>query len=190
MKRSLAVVFVAALTLPACATVPGFVGGPTFPLDRGLASHARIGSISVEATPDVIERFAQSQGDYQPVDRTEPRWQVDTLDEMEFANAISEGVEARTADCATGSRPLTARILIDDIRYDERLSSLIDAKGRDEISGIVELVDASTTPETVVGRHALTASVNSGGFLTRILTDRIDAMAEGFGQALCDDAFG
>lgn len=165
--------------------------GPPVSLAPELKGRVRIDTIEVSGTPRVIDRFAQSQSDYEPPkDSTEPDWQVDAMAELEFSNAIRMAMEDPLRRCARGGKSLTARVLIDGLDYDERLSSLWDGKGSDRIGGVVELIDRSVQPEQIVARVRLATANRSGGLLTRILTDRIDAMGEALGEALCAEAFG
>jgi len=182
----------AGLLMTGCAhsSPPVQLAGPIVPLASDLKTQVRIDRIEVGGTPRVIERFARSQSDYEPPqDRTDPLWRVDTMDELEFSNAVEAAMEDPLKRCARGARPLTARVLIDGLEYDDRFASLWDGKGSDRIGGVVELVDRAVEPEQIVARVRILTSTSSGALLARLLTDRIDAIGEAFGDALCEQTF-
>jgi|GEM_PF-3929403 len=192
MRRSILLAMTVLLTA-GCASYnppPVQLSGPGVPLASALKGQVRIDRIEVGGTPGIIERFAQSQSDYEPPRYgTEPLWRVDPMDELAFSNAMEAAMEYPLKRCATGGKPLTARVLIDGLEYDDRFSSLWDGKGSDRVGGVVELVDRSVEPEQIVARVRILTSTSSGALLARLLTDRIDAIGEAFGDALCAEVF-
>ncbi|RZJ18373.1 MAG: hypothetical protein EON91_05680 [Brevundimonas sp.] len=182
---------VASLALTGCAMTPTprVQGGQPFALPPAEADQFRIGAIHVEAAPRVRDRYAQSRnltpepGETFTYDEKSQEADYDFRTDFEFE------VRQELKRCATGSRPLNAVILVDNLVYDDRLRSLVDGKGYDVVGGVVELTDPAQG-DRIVARYRIEAGTNSGGLLTRILGDRLDAMAEEFGRALCMEAFG
>lgn len=188
--RAVLGVCAASAMLAACAMspVPRVAGGPPMAFSPDLLDRVSIGRIDAEGVTEVIERYAQTQGDYAAGDRTDPAWNLDPLSDLNFRMAIESEVGEELRLCATGDRRLDARILIDQLTYDDRLRSLVDGRGLDWIGGVVEFVEPDS--DVVVARYEIEAGTNSGGLLTRIVSDRTDAAAEEFGRALCHEAFG
>jgi len=191
--KSVAYAAVAACLLSACAswTPPPFQGGEPLRLSPAEAAGATVRSIHVTAEPDVVDKVASSRdADYRRTSQTgEPNSQAVMMAEMSLSNDVGAEIHNELRRCATGARPLNAVVRLDDLRWDERLSSLADAKGFDALQGEVELVDPALG-NAVVGRYRIEVATNSGGLLTRILSDRTETLAEEFGRALCMEAFG
>lgn len=173
-----------------CAVTPPptVLGGPPLPLPETEVGQVRIDRIFAQGRPVVVDRFAEARGQERG-DPTYPAWRPDAMADLEFRGALESEVGQELDRCATGGRALEARILIDEIAYDDRLTSLGDARGFDAMGGVVELTDPAQG-NAVVARYDVRIATNSGGLLTRILSDRFDAMAEEFGRALCLQAFG
>jgi hypothetical protein len=180
----------AAAALSACATLPPLVeGGPPFDLPPSLVDEAGIAAIRVEGAPWVLDRYAETRGDHDiHADRTDPTYRRDPLSDLNFEDDVGTEIGEELRRCADGPRLLEARVLIADLIYDDRLRSLVDGRGADLIGGVVELADPATGE--IVGRYEVRAGTNSGGLLTRIVTDRTSNLAEEFGRALCMQAFG
>lgn len=191
MRRLLPAMFVLATTLSACTAVDALRvrGGPAMALAPADVDQVRIDLIFVEGTSRVIDQFQSYRGeDPSLVELQEGASRRAPFIESDFSLTFESELRHELKRCATGTRPLHAVVLIDEFRMDERLRSLIDAKGFDTVSGVVEFVDPAT--DTVVGRYRIRAGTNSGGLLSRIVGDRADNAAEEFGRALCMEAFG
>lgn len=184
-------VMAAALALAGCAMTPTprVQGGAPFALTPADIGQVHIWAIHVEAAPHVQRRYAESRdmapqpGESFPYDEKSREADSDFRTDFEFE------LRQELKLCATGPRRLDAVILVDNLVYDDRLRSLVDGKGHDLVGGVVELTDPALNNQ-VVARYRIEAGTNSGGLLTRILGDRLDAMAEEFGRALCMEAFG
>ncbi len=191
MRRLIALT-TAAATLCACATtVPPHVrGGPPLALTPADADQLRVEAIHVEGTPRVLDGFQSYRGEdptfEERQDPSRPRHAP--FIESDFSQTVEWELRDELKLCATGARPVTAVVLIDELRMDERLRSLVDARGYDTIGGVVEFVDPVT--DTVIARYRIRAATNSGNLLTRIVGDRAMNAAEEFGRALCMEVFG
>lgn len=185
-------VVVAAVILSACTTTvsPRVRGGPPVALTQADADQLRVEMIHVEATSRVLDRFQSYRGaDPTFEERQDPtHTHRDPFIEGDFAGTVEWELRDELKLCATGARPVTAVVLIDEFRMDDRLRSLVDSKGYDTISGVVEFVDPVT--DTVIARYRIRAGTNSGNLLTRIVGDRAMNAAEEFARTLCMEAFG
>lgn len=191
MRKTSAAGILAALVVSACAAtpVPHVRGGAPFALDSARIDQVRIDRIDVEAAPAVLDRFASYRGqDDVFEDRTDPAWSRDPFTSFDFSSTVETELREELSGCAAGPRPLNAVVLIDELRLDERLRSLADGRGFDVMIGTVELVDPASG--AIVARYRIQSGTNSGGLLTRILSDRAANAAEEFGRALCMEAFG
>jgi len=192
MRRFIPLLVLAAATLSACATTvaPRVRGGPPIALAQVDADQLRVETIHVEGTSRVLDRYQSYRGKdptfEERQDPTHPH--RDPFIESDFAGTVEWELSDELKLCATGERPVTAVVLIDEFHMDERLRSLVDSKGYDTISGVVEFVDPVT--DTVIARYRIRAGTNSGNLLTRVLGDRMMNAAEEFGRALCMEAFG
>lgn len=192
MRRFIPLLLMVAATLSACATTltPRVRGGPPLALAPAEADQIRIDMIHVEATSRVLDRFQSYRGEDPTLEelREGPQPHRAAFIESDFSQTFAGEMKEELDLCATGARPLNAVVLIDEFRLDERFRSLADGKGFDTVSGVVELVDPVS--DTVVARYRIRAGTNSGGLLTRLISDRADNAAEEFGRALCMEAFG
>lgn len=184
-------ILVTSLAISGCAMTPTprVQGGEPFALTAADISQVHIGAIHVEAAPRVQNRYAQSRDMAPQPDEPFPYDEKSREADYDFRTDFEFEVRQELKRCATGPRPLNAVILVDNLVYDDRLRSLVDGKGYDMVGGVVELTDPAQG-DRIVARYRIEAGTNSGGLLTRILGDRLDAMAEEFGRALCMEAFG
>ncbi|MCR5879145.1 hypothetical protein [Phenylobacterium sp. J367] len=166
------------------------IGGPDLRLPPDLAAGARVVRLDIEAPWPVVDRYAQTLGrETLPAGEPVVYGPDRSSDEQALEWAVSAEIEPELSRCAAGARPLEARIRIDALTYDDRFASLWDGRGRDRIEGLVEFADPAAGG-AIVGRYRIVAETPSGKALTRIVSDRTDALAEAFGRRLCLEAFG
>lgn len=192
MRHVLPALILTAAALAACTTTvsPRVRGGPPVALTPAQADQIHIDAIHVEGTQYVLDRFQSYRGEDPTFEERQDPLHSHRAPfiESDFAQTFEWELRDELKLCATGARPVTAVVLIDEFRMDERLRSLVDARGFDTVSGVVELIDPAT--DAVVARYRIRAGTNSGGLLSRIVGDRAGNAAEEFGRALCMEAFG
>lgn len=181
MKTILSTLAVA-LALSGCTAPIAVQSGPLTPLSSAQAASVRIVTVEVSGAPSVLDRYAQTKADYGV-------YRPDSTLESEFSASVSSEVGHELRLCATGDRALGARVLIDALAYDGDVSSLWNGAGADAIAGVVELYDPAA-PAEVLARYRVRASSNSGNAVVRMVSDRLDGLAEAFGRSLCMEAFG
>ena len=162
MKSLFAAAAVAAL-LATAACAPVIEGGPPIELPPGLQETAQVGSITMSS---------------------------DWLNaEEDFSETLSDEVHEELRLCMHGTAPIDVRIHIEDLGRAGRLDSLLNGDGVHTLTGTVEFVDPSRD-NLVVGRFPVSVATSAQGRLGGLFGDRQMMVAEEFGRAVCDQAFG
>lgn len=161
--KSLFAAAAAAALLATAACAPVIVGGPPVDLPPGLQETAQVGAIYMSSN------WLNAEDD--------------------FSETLSEEVHEELRLCMHGTAPIDVRIHIDDLDRAGRLETLLNGDGVHTISGTVEFVDPSRG-NLVVGRFPVTAATSAQGRIGGLFGDRQMMVAEEFGRAVCDQAFG
>jgi hypothetical protein len=162
MKSNLTAAALAAL-LATAACAPVIEGGPPIDLPPGLQETAQVGTIFISTA-----------------------W----LDaEEDFSDTLGDEVHEELKTCMHGTAPIDVRIHIDDIRRADRLGVLLNGDGTHTLSGTVEFVDPSHE-NRVVGRFPVAVATSAQGRVGGLFGDRQMMVAEEFGRAVCEQAFG
>jgi opacity protein-like surface antigen len=162
MKSLLAAAALAAL-IATTACAPVIEGGPPIDLPPGLQETAQVGSITLSS---------------------------DWLNaEEDFSETLSDEVYEELRLCMHGTAPINVRIHIEDLDRAGRLETLLNGDGVHTLAGMVEFVDPSRD-NLVVGRFPVTVATSAQGRLGGLFGDRQMMVAEEFGRAVCDQAFG
>jgi len=163
MKRYIALAFITALTLPACASVVSPGATEPLPLSQHVMETSRVGTITISTG------WLRAKDDF-----------GDT-----FVDEVREELDA----CATGQNTLNLRIHVDRLRRDGRLGAALTGDGAHTLAAIAEFVDPAQG-NAVVGRFPIEVATPSGGVIPALFGDRQMMVSEAWGRALCTEAFG
>jgi hypothetical protein len=146
--------------LGACS--PVVRGGPDLALPPSIAAKSRIDSIALSTN------WLRTKED--------------------FAATFVEEVAEELALCADGSYPLQLRVHVASMDRAKRLETLLNGDGVHQVTAMAELIDPSRRG-MIVGRYPLSVTIDAGGAVAGLVSDREMMMSEGLGRAICQAVF-
>lgn len=188
--RTISVAAALGLFGSACVTVPEVVGGVPFDLPPQMADKVGIRYVRVLTAPGVVLRYSER------VDADHQVGDVDPARKTALESDIESEIRNELRYCATGDHLLDATVHVDELRYDNRLGSLADGDGIDEMSAVVEFIEpvapdgAAQPAPPVVARYRISVGARTGNAVESLMGDSISHAAEELGRGLCMQAFG